>query len=128
VYKAGFAKSQEAYRDAVVPLFEALDRIEARLKDKTYLVGDRLTEADVRLFVTIVSSRSPNTSGRCMLICWGCQIRFDPVYVSHFKCNIRTIRHGYPNIHLQVFFFRSPHRHLPASDHPYSLLFLQLDA
>jgi len=80
VYRAGFAKSQEAYRDAVVPLFEALDRIEARLKDKTYLVGNRLTEADVRLFVTI--------------------IRFDPVYVSHFKCNIRTIRHGYPNLHL----------------------------
>jgi len=80
VYRAGFAKSQEAYRDAVVPLFEALDRIEAGLKDKTYLVGNRLTEADVRLFVTI--------------------IRFDPVYVSHFKCNIRTIRHGYPNLHL----------------------------
>jgi len=79
VYRAGFAQSQEAYRDAVVPLFEALDRIEAILKDKTYLIGDRLTEADLRLFVTI--------------------IRFDPVYVGHFKCNIRTIRDGYPNIH-----------------------------
>ncbi|KAI9508528.1 glutathione S-transferase [Russula earlei] len=82
VYKAGFAKTPEAYRDAVEPLFEALDRIEAKLEGNTYLVGGRLTEADVRLFVTIV--------------------RFDPVYVGHFKCNIRTIRHGYPNIHRQV--------------------------
>jgi len=80
VYKSGFAKTQEAYREAVVNLFEALDRVEALLKGKTYLVGDRLTEADVRLFVTL--------------------IRFDPVYVGHFKCNIRTIRGGYPNIHL----------------------------
>jgi len=79
VYKAGFARSQEAYQDAVVPLFDSLDRIEAMLKDKTYLIGDRLTEADIRLYVTI--------------------IRFDPVYVGHFKCNIRTIRDGYPNIH-----------------------------
>jgi len=79
VYKAGFAKSQEAYQTAVVPLFDSLDRIEAMLKDKTYLIGDRLTEADIRLYVTI--------------------IRFDPVYVGHFKCNIRTIRDGYPNIH-----------------------------
>jgi putative glutathione S-transferase len=64
VYKAGFAKSQEAYQDAVVPLFESLDRVEAMLKDKTYLVGDRLTEADIRLYVTIVSNRSPNAPGR----------------------------------------------------------------
>ena len=55
VYKSGFAKTPEAYQGAVVPLFEALDRAEALLKDKTYLVGDRLTEADIRLFVTIVS-------------------------------------------------------------------------
>jgi putative glutathione S-transferase len=80
VYRAGFATTPEAYRGAVVPLFEALDRVEALLKDKTYLVGGRLTEADIRLFVTI--------------------IRFDPAYVGHFKCNIRTIRGGYPNIHL----------------------------
>ncbi|KAH9050926.1 glutathione S-transferase [Lactarius deliciosus] len=69
VYKAGFATTSQAYRAAV-----------GILKDKTYLIGDRLTEADIRLFVTI--------------------IRFDPVYVSHFKCNLRTIRYGYPNIHL----------------------------
>jgi len=80
VYKSGFAKTDEAYRVAVEQLFEGLDRAEALLKGKTYLVGDRLTEADIRLFVTI--------------------IRFDPVYVGHFKCNIRTIRGGYPNIHL----------------------------
>ncbi|KAF8483816.1 glutathione S-transferase [Russula ochroleuca] len=87
VYRAGFATTPEAYRGAVVPLFEALDRVEALLKDKTYLVGGRLTEADIRLFVTI--------------------IRFDPAYVGHFKCNIRTIRGGYPNIHLQNDAFKS---------------------
>jgi putative glutathione S-transferase len=62
VYKAGFAKTPEAYQVAVVNLFGALDRAEALLKDKTFLVGDRLTEADIRLFVTIVSSGSPCTS------------------------------------------------------------------
>ncbi|KAI0676242.1 glutathione S-transferase [Trametes maxima] len=80
VYKSGFAVSQGAYEAAVKPLFESLDRLEKTLTGKDYLVGDRLTEADVRLFVTI--------------------IRFDPVYVGHFKCNIRTIRDGYPAIHL----------------------------
>lgn len=78
VYKAGFAKSQQAYEKAVVPLFDALDRLEKMLTGKDYLIGDVLTEADVRLWVTIV--------------------RFDPVYVGHFKCNFRTIRSGYPAI------------------------------
>lgn len=64
VYKAGFAKSQEAYQEAVVPLFESLDRIETMLKGKTYLVGDRLTEADIRLYVSIVSNRSLDAPGR----------------------------------------------------------------
>ena len=103
MYKAGFAKTPEAYQDAVVRLFQALDRAEALLNNKTFLVGDRLTEADVRLFVTIVSPGSPCASGRVLnanpfLI----QIRFDPAYVGHFKCNIRTIRGGYPNLHGQV--------------------------
>jgi len=80
VYKAGFTKSAEAYEEAVYPLFESLDRLEKLLTGKDYLVGDRLTEADVRLFVTA--------------------IRFDVVYVTHFKCNIRDIRHGYPAINL----------------------------
>ncbi|KAI0760543.1 glutathione S-transferase [Fomes fomentarius] len=80
VYKAGFATSQKAYEAAVIPLFESLDRLEKILTGKDYLVGNQLTEADIRLFVTIV--------------------RFDPVYVGHFKCNIRTIRDGYPAIHL----------------------------
>jgi len=80
VYKAGFASSTEAYEAAVYPLFESLDRIEKILNGKNYLVGDKLTEADVRLWVTI--------------------IRFDPVYVRHFKCNIRDIRNGYPAINL----------------------------
>jgi putative glutathione S-transferase len=82
VYKSGFATSFDAYSAAVVRVFKALDRVEAILNGKTYLVGDRLTEADIRLWVTI--------------------IRFDPVYVGHFKCNLNTIRHGYPNIHLCV--------------------------
>ncbi|KAG2361831.1 glutathione S-transferase [Suillus spraguei] len=80
VYKCGFAQSQSAYEGAIYPLFKSLDRLEEILKGKDYLVGNTLTEADIRLFVTT--------------------IRFDPVYVGHFKCNLRDIRHGYPNIHL----------------------------
>ena len=80
VYKSGVATSQEAYETAVVPLFQSLDRLEKMLEGKDYLVGNQLTEADVRLFVTIV--------------------RFDPVYVGHFKCNLRTIRDGYPALDL----------------------------
>jgi len=79
VYRAGFATTQQAYQVAVVDVFEALDKVEKILAGKDYLVGGQLTEADVRLWVTI--------------------IRFDPVYVGHFKCNIRTIRDGYPAIH-----------------------------
>lgn len=71
VYKAGFATSQEAYESAVYPLFETLDWLEERLTSKRYLFGNRQTEADWRLFTTLV--------------------RFDPVYVGHFKCNIRQI-------------------------------------
>ncbi len=54
VYKAGFATNQQAYEAAVIPLLESLDRLEKILTGKDYLVGDQLTEADVRLFVTIV--------------------------------------------------------------------------
>lgn len=79
VYRAGFATNQDAYLEAVDELFEGLDKVEAILSRQKYLVGDQLTEADVRLFPTIV--------------------RFDVVYVSHFKCNIKTIRDGYPHIH-----------------------------
>jgi putative glutathione S-transferase len=80
VYKAGFATKQAAYEAAVKPLFASLDRLEKMLGGgKKWLVGDALTEADVRLFTTL--------------------IRFDPVYVGHFKCNIGTIRGGYPNLH-----------------------------
>jgi len=77
VYKAGFATTQEAYDKAVTRLFETLDMLEDRLSRQRYLVGDRLTEADWRLFTTLV--------------------RFDPVYVGHFKCNIRRIA-DYPNL------------------------------
>lgn len=71
VYKAGFATTQDAYEEAVRPLFETLDWLEERLTGRDFLVGDRLTEADWRLFTTLV--------------------RFDPVYVGHFKCNLRRI-------------------------------------
>jgi putative glutathione S-transferase len=77
VYKAGFATTQAAYEAAVGPLFETLDWLEARLETGPYLFGDRLTEADWRLFTTLV--------------------RFDPVYVGHFKCNRRRIV-DYPNL------------------------------
>lgn len=71
VYKAGFATAQEAYEEAVGPLFETLDWLEDRLATRRYLCGARFTEADVRLFTTL--------------------IRFDAVYVGHFKCNLRRI-------------------------------------
>src|SRR5690606_20726933 len=77
VYRCGFATSQEAYEEAFVELFEMLDRLEERLGRNRYLAGDRLTEADWRLFTTLV--------------------RFDPVYVGHFKCNLRRIA-DYPNL------------------------------
>ena len=77
VYKAGFATTEAAYKEAVITLFDALDTLEARLADQRYLLGDTITEADWRLFTTLV--------------------RFDAVYVGHFKCNIRRIV-DYPNL------------------------------
>lgn len=77
VYKSGFATTQEAYEEAVQCVFEALDMLEDRLQERRYLVGDRITEADWRLFTTLV--------------------RFDPVYVGHFKCNRRRLL-DYPNL------------------------------
>jgi glutathionyl-hydroquinone reductase len=71
VYKAGFATTQAAYEEAVGPLFATLDWLEERLATRRYLVGSEQTEADWRLFTTLV--------------------RFDPVYVGHFKCNLRRI-------------------------------------
>jgi len=77
VYRAGFATTQEAYEEAFGELFSALDEIEGRLSRRRYLAGGRLTEADIRLFTTLV--------------------RFDAVYVGHFKCNLRRIT-DYPNL------------------------------
>ncbi|KGM50440.1 glutathione S-transferase family protein [Pseudooceanicola atlanticus] len=77
VYKSGFASSQEAYDDAVSALFDSLDWIEGLLAQNRYLTGDRITEADWRLFTTL--------------------IRFDKVYHTHFKCN-RTQIVNFPNI------------------------------
>ncbi|MGX8012498.1 glutathione S-transferase family protein [Mesorhizobium sp. ORM8.1] len=77
VYRTGFATTQQAYEEAFGDLFSALDTVEERLSQQRYLVGDRITEADWRLFTTLV--------------------RFDPVYVGHFKCNLRRIA-DYPNL------------------------------
>jgi putative glutathione S-transferase len=77
VYRAGFATTQDAYEEAVGALFKTLDETEARLSRQRYLAGNRITEADWRLFVTL--------------------LRFDAVYFSHFKCNIRRIA-DYPNL------------------------------
>jgi putative glutathione S-transferase len=77
VYRTGFATTQSAYERAFELLFAALDDLEHRLARRRYLVGDRVTEADWRLFTTLV--------------------RFDPVYVGHFKCNLRRLV-DYPNL------------------------------
>lgn len=77
VYRIGFAGTQEAYEDAFDALFARLDEMEERLSRNRYLVGDRITEADWRLFVTLV--------------------RFDAVYLTHFKCNRQRID-DYPNL------------------------------
>ena len=71
VYRCGFAKTQQAYEASFGMLFAALDRLEDRLGHQRYLVGSRFTEADLRLFPTLV--------------------RFDAVYYSHFKCNLRRL-------------------------------------
>lgn len=77
VYKSGFATTQEAYQQAVHPLFAALETIENRLSKQRYLLGNQLTEADWRLFTTVV--------------------RFDAVYHGHFKCNLQQIE-DFPNL------------------------------
>ncbi|MEH6829884.1 MAG: glutathione S-transferase C-terminal domain-containing protein, partial [Sulfitobacter sp.] len=77
VYKSGFATTQEAYDAAVHPLFDTLDWIEGILSENRYLTGDTITEADWRLFTTLV--------------------RFDLVYHQHFKCNRKRIA-DYPNL------------------------------
>ena len=77
VYRCGFATTQEAYEAAVTPLFNTLDWLEGILSSKRFLTGNKITEADWRLFTTLV--------------------RFDVVYVGHFKCNIRCIA-DYPSL------------------------------
>jgi putative glutathione S-transferase len=77
VYRAGFATATHAYEQAFDDVFTALDKVEKILSKKRYLAGDKITEADWRLFTTL--------------------IRFDCVYVGHFKCNLRTIE-SYPSL------------------------------
>ena len=81
VYKCGFASTQDAYESNYGPLHESLKRLDGLLKGKDYLVGDTLTEADIRLYTTI--------------------IRYDPVYSGHFKCG-NLIRYKYPELHRWV--------------------------
>lgn len=95
VYKAGFASSQEVYSKEAQNVFDHLDKVEKILEDnhsknKNYLLGDELTEADIRLYTTIV--------------------RFDPVYVQHFKVNLGMIRHDYPHINqwLKYLYWKVP--------------------
>jgi putative glutathione S-transferase len=109
VYRAGFARSQEAYDEAVKQLFETLDWLEARLTDRELLVGNQLTEADIRLFTTL--------------------IRFDAVYHGHFKCNLRRIVdypalwsytkriYGLPNIRETVNFEHIKHHYYESHRH-----------
>ncbi len=77
VYKTGFATEQSVYEKELQNLFSGLDQLENRLASQDWLVGDRLTEADIRLFTTLV--------------------RFDPVYFGHFKCNLKRLV-NYPNL------------------------------
>lgn len=77
VYKAGFATDQQVYDREVAAVFASLDALEARLSGQRYLLGERITEADWRLFTTL--------------------LRFDPVYHGHFKCNLRRLA-DYPNL------------------------------
>ena len=81
VYKAGFATSQEAYEEALYPLFETLDWLEERLQKQRYLTGERITEADWRLFTTLM--------------------RFDAIYHGHFKCNLKRLA-DYPALSAYV--------------------------
>jgi putative glutathione S-transferase len=78
VYKTGFATKQEPYEENCTKLFDSLQKVDLLLKSNSFLVGDTFTEADIRLFTTIV--------------------RFDPVYHTHFKCNRGSISHDFPNI------------------------------
>lgn len=97
VYKAGFATKQEVYEKEAHSLFVHLDKVEDLLKSNLekdsknkFIVGSQLTEADVRLFTTIV--------------------RFDAIYHQHFKCNLKMIRYDYPNIHnwLRLLYWKIP--------------------
>ncbi|MDH5661082.1 MAG: glutathione S-transferase C-terminal domain-containing protein, partial [Gammaproteobacteria bacterium] len=78
VYRTGFATTQKSYEKAYTQLFDALDKVEDILSEKRYLTGTEITESDWRLFVTL--------------------IRFDPVYVGHFKCNKKRI-FDYPSLY-----------------------------
>lgn len=91
VYKCGFATTQEAYESNMGPLFESLERLDKLLADRKYVAGtDAISEADVRLYTTIV--------------------RFDPVYFAHFRTNLGMIRHDFPNLHrwLQHLYWEHP--------------------
>lgn len=92
VYKAGFAPNQEAYDEKVIPVFGALNKLDSTIAANggPFVLGKHLTELDIRVYATIV--------------------RFDVVYVQHFKCNLGIIRHDYPYIEtwLQHLYWNTP--------------------
>lgn len=108
VYKAGFATAQEAYDKAIPPLFEGLDKVEKLIEKNggPYVWGDRLTESDVWVRKHLVLPRTALTA----LQLFTCIVRFDVVYHSLFKCNVKSIRADYPHIHRWVghFIFSQP--------------------
>ena len=88
VYKTGFATTQLAYEESCMALFSALDELEKRLSKQRYLVGSQITEADWRLFTTL--------------------IRFDAVYHTHFKCNVRLIKEYAALYHYMLDLYQQP--------------------
>ncbi|RUP51753.1 glutathione S-transferase [Jimgerdemannia flammicorona] len=107
VYKCGFATTQAAYEKNVVPLFKSLDRLEEILSKNEFLVANTFTEADIRLWTTIVRyvhTLHPSFAlkfayGSLGLTChYTVPNSFDPVYHGHFKCNVKSIEKDYPNI------------------------------
>jgi glutathionyl-hydroquinone reductase len=104
VYRAGFAGTQAAYEEAARAVFATLDELEARLSRQRYLVGRQITEADWRLFTTLV--------------------RFDAVYYSHFKCNVRRIV-DYPNLWIPARSLPGPRRRGDGESRPYQASLLR---